>query len=343
MMGGGDQEKSGPFSTMVASAAARTQFVNNLKAWFDQYGYDGVALDWEYPQTDADKANLTLLLAEMRAAFDGYNPRKEIGLCCHGSLWYATWVDFKAIEPSVDRFYYMAYDFCGDWAYTLHAGHNAPLYDQPDTLAGRYGNVNRFLHNLTDSLRLPKSKIVMGLAFYGRVFYNDSLWDSPREGGGGEAYNKIYTDYIQTGQYERIWDEKCAVPYLKKKSGAQIVSYDDEESIGRKCDYIIEQGLSGGFIWEITQDYFKDTDNAPLLEVAGEKLIRNDQLSARQPQVVALRPARIEGTVPVVTVDLRGRLVRRTVSGDLPASTVFIDAIQSTNKVRSSVQLRGRR
>jgi chitinase len=275
MMGGGDQEQSGSFSAMAASPAARAEFIRGLTVWFDQYGYDGINIDWEYPQTAADKANLTSLIKELRAAFDKYPKPKELDLVCHGSLWYAGWIDYPAILQSVDYFYYMAYDFSGNWPFSLHAGHNAPLYDQPDTLAARYGNVNRFLANLTDSLRLPASKIVLGLPFYGRVFYNAALWATPREGGAAETYAKIVTDYIQTNGYTRIWDDQCKVPYLKKTSGAQIVSYDDSVSIRLKCEYILSKKLAGGFIWEITQDYSKDTDKAPLLEAVGNTLIRN--------------------------------------------------------------------
>jgi chitinase len=296
MMGGGDQEQSGPFSALVASAPARAEFVRQLTSWFDQYGYDGINIDWEYPQTAADKENLTLLLKELRAAFDKYPKPKELDLVCHGSLWYSTWVDYAAILSSVDYFYYMAYDFSGNWPYSLHAGHNAPLFDQPDTLAARYGNVNRFLSNLTDSLRLPASKIVLGVPFYGRVFYNAALWESPREGGAAETYSKIVTEYIQTNGYERIWDDQCKVPYLKKNSGAQIVSYDDSVSIRLKCEYIISKKLAGGFIWEITQDYFKDTDRAPLLEVMGDALIRNPSPIASGPRLAKVKqPSNAKG------------------------------------------------
>ena len=63
------------FSDMSSSSGNRKKFINELIKFMDNYGFDGVDLDWEYPQADdrggrnADKANYVSLVKEMRAAF----------------------------------------------------------------------------------------------------------------------------------------------------------------------------------------------------------------------------------------------------------------------------------
>ena len=45
----GGNGRSDGFSPMVRSAAARAKFVSNLVKLCDDYGFDGVDLNWEYP------------------------------------------------------------------------------------------------------------------------------------------------------------------------------------------------------------------------------------------------------------------------------------------------------
>lgn len=63
------------FSDMTSSAGNRKKFIDGLISFMEHYGFDGVDLDWEYPQADdrggvtADKANYASLVKELRAAF----------------------------------------------------------------------------------------------------------------------------------------------------------------------------------------------------------------------------------------------------------------------------------
>lgn len=60
---------------MTSSPGNRKLFINGLISFMDHYGFDGVDLDWEYPQADdrggltADKANYVTFVKELRAAF----------------------------------------------------------------------------------------------------------------------------------------------------------------------------------------------------------------------------------------------------------------------------------
>lgn len=276
MMGGGLQ--SGGYHAMASSQSTRTIFINTLVDWIRTYGYDGVNIDWEYPganNKDEDRDNLTALVIEMRDAFDALEgelgKELEISIDVHSSLYYAQWVDFATLKNYIDWFGLMSYDYAGNWSYSIHAAHNAPLYCGPPEICERYLNVDLGVKNLRDSLGIPASSIVMGVAFYGREFYNQELYDTPREGGGGKAYYDI-EPLIGNG-WDRIWDDDSKVPYLRKTTGSGIISYDDIESLTYKTDYIKENGLLGGMIWEITQDVNKVDGSQPLLDLMGQELV----------------------------------------------------------------------
>jgi chitinase len=56
------------FSDMTSSSGNRQKFISGLIDFMDHYGFDGVDLDWEYPQADdrggimADTANYVSLV-----------------------------------------------------------------------------------------------------------------------------------------------------------------------------------------------------------------------------------------------------------------------------------------
>jgi chitinase len=62
------------FSDMTSSSGNRQMFITGLISFMNHYGFDGVDLDWEYPQADdrggitADTENYVALVKELRAA-----------------------------------------------------------------------------------------------------------------------------------------------------------------------------------------------------------------------------------------------------------------------------------
>lgn len=54
--------------------------------------------------------------------------------------------------------------------------------------------------------------------------------------------------------YTRSWDSEAMVPYLVNASGAMVLSYDDETSVGLKADYVKSKGLKGAMYWNIEAD-----------------------------------------------------------------------------------------
>ena len=57
------------FSTMCRSKANRAKFITGLQKFMERYGFQGVDLDWEFPGSTRDAANLVLLVKEMRTTW----------------------------------------------------------------------------------------------------------------------------------------------------------------------------------------------------------------------------------------------------------------------------------
>ena len=74
-VGGWTYSQDGHFA-FVTNAAARTQFVNDAVQLIEDYGFDGIDLDFEYPGSAEQGAGFGALFTELRAALDKLQQRK---------------------------------------------------------------------------------------------------------------------------------------------------------------------------------------------------------------------------------------------------------------------------
>jgi chitinase len=249
------------FSPMAASASARAKFVENVKNFCRANSYDGADIDWEFPQSNADRANLSQLMKELRAAFDAIDPKMLLAMAVPVSDWNGKWFDFATLKNYVDWIGGMTYDFHGTW--TNHAGHNSPLYapaNEPE------GSVDKGIQYL-QSRGLPAEKVFLGIPFYGKEFTAQQLY-GPSSGCTDRRYNEIMPLLAAGWTYH--WDNLAKVPYLTNSNNTKLLSFDDTVSVRIKCEYVKQKNLGGVIIWELSQDDMGT--NQPLLEVIGSTL-----------------------------------------------------------------------
>jgi GH18 family chitinase len=129
------------FEELAADLQTRNVFVRNLKAFVDEYGLDGVDMDWEYPDPGQSSQNFLALIQELRAAM----PDK---LLTTAVVSYGDEHGLGVPDESFELF-----DFV-----------NIMTYDGPD-----HGTLEQFERGLAywSERGLPKEKIVMGAPFYG--------------------------------------------------------------------------------------------------------------------------------------------------------------------------------
>lgn len=272
---------SNHFSDVAASQATREAFANSAVDFLHKFNFDGVDLDWEYPVgggldgnsvRPADKQNYTLLLQEIRNKLDAAGAKDGkhyyLTIASGAGPTYANNTELGKIGAIVDWINIMTYDFNGGWVKV--SAHNAPLYYDPAAQAAGVPNADTF--NVDAAVKghmnagVPASKIVLGLAFYGRG------WDGVGSANNGQYqpatgasqagtwengvfdFNDLEANYINKNGYTRYWNDTAKVPYLYNASNKRFISYDDVESIGYKTAYIKSKGLGGGMFWELSSD-----------------------------------------------------------------------------------------
>lgn len=219
---------SGRFSEMAASDKNRLLFAKDCRRVVDVFGLDGIDIDWEYPtQSSAgissspdDTKHFTLLMRDLR---------KELGnklLTC-ATIASGEYIDFRSCISYIDMVNVMSYDM-GNPPYHHSALYPSEITNWMTTSAAIEAHLNA---------GVPHEKLVMGMPLYGR---------------GKQGYT---TEPDSTKGTKEQWHEQSMVPYLVDAQGNLVMGFENERSIGIKCQYIIDHRLRGGMYWEYGDEH----------------------------------------------------------------------------------------
>ena len=241
LMIGGWGDKADGFSMMARDARKRTLFCQSCKEHIDNYGLDGIDIDWEYPTAGPsengrhpdDTRNFNLVLKELRETIGN---TKIISYASSAS---ADYVDWKTAMLYMDYVNVMTYDM-GDPPY-----HNAPLYYSAAITRKRSVDQSITQHFAAG---VPLNRQVMGVPFYGHGTdpYKDDVKYNEMAG--------IFSSSKYEGKNIRKWDSVAKVPYLVDESGNFLLGYDDQESVTYKGQYVVQKNLLGAMFWEYRHD-----------------------------------------------------------------------------------------
>ncbi|BGO88547.1 hypothetical protein NBRC10512v2_000161 [Rhodotorula toruloides] len=123
------------FSTHVSTATSRATFARTLVSVMQQYNFDGIDIDWEYPGQQGegdnvvspnDSANFLLFLQTLRSVA-GVNARLSISINVAGMVGADgnTLTDLSGFAAVLDYVTTMSYDITGTWS--GFTGSNSPL------------------------------------------------------------------------------------------------------------------------------------------------------------------------------------------------------------------------
>ncbi|KAJ9314020.1 CAZyme family GH18 [Paecilomyces variotii] len=245
-LGGGSG--SGPFAELAAVPESRARLAQSVRKFVDQYGFDGVDVDWEHPSTPEQGQNYVILLGDLRKSLPA--PRYLLTTALPVGEWSLRHINLKTVGQLVDLVNLMCYDFAGPW--TKMSGHQSQLYSPTrphNDFAKRsvHGAVTYFL-----SHGVHPRKIVLGIPLYGRQFPGlDRVGQSfHRYAGDGGILD--YKDLPPPGAQEFV-DQKLSAAYCVSKD-AGFITYDNPTTVAAKAQYVKAHKLGGLFYWTGTAD-----------------------------------------------------------------------------------------
>src|SRR5262249_52370608 len=159
------------FASIVSKPDAEDRYFASVMEIVDQSEYDGVDLDWEYPDTAEEVAGFERLTRRFRKALDELGGKKGrpmfVTMAASANPGTLKWLG-KALPPeALDWINVMTYAFTG--ARTEYGGHPSPLFastKQP----GRPRSTELSMKYLLEERGLPADRLAVGIPLYGRGF-----------------------------------------------------------------------------------------------------------------------------------------------------------------------------
>ena len=212
-------------AAMGDNAAKLTE---NILAFIDEWGVDGVSFDYEYPSSAKDYRIYGEYLISLRAALDEKYDGHKLLTAAIADWSFGDHTFKKEYMDALDQIEVMAYDLFDG------RGYHSTFYK------ACYQVVENCRKNGADL-----SKVHLGVPFYSRPTDKDSFWGNYKVVSSVLTPSNVYT---------------FPEPYTNSdgKQGNAPNYFNDRQMIYDKTSYAIDLGLGGIMIWHMACD---DTEN----------------------------------------------------------------------------------
>ncbi|KAL4248233.1 glycosyl hydrolase 18 family protein [Abortiporus biennis] len=253
-IGGWTYSQEGHFN-FVTDATKRATFVTSALKLIEDYGFDGIDIDFEYPSNSDQAEGFASLLTSLRTSLTTLAQQKGdstpyilSAAVPAGAANYA-FLDVPVMDKALTYWNLMAYDYAGSWL--TFSDNQANLFGGVRTNVSTDSAVKFYTsHGAT------ASKINMGIPLYGRAFENTN--------GLGQAYSGIGPGTIEAGVYSyvdlplagaKVFENVTDVTsYSYDSTKKELVSYDTPHIATLKAQYVVSQGLGGSMFWDLSTD-----------------------------------------------------------------------------------------
>lgn len=265
------------FNNLTSDKSKRAKFVSNIVEFLDKYNFDGVDIDWESAEGAYVVANnMNLLMEDLRKELNKKQASGGTPYLLTAAIPSTSWgagtdrFDFKTLNKYVDYINMMSYDLNNPDKTTHVASAYSSSNDKGFGFSCDYGV------NLFTSRGLDKSKIILGVAGYGKAYKvtNDTssskypllgcsakltaLDGIPGSFASGTVFLNGVEVLIKSGKYKQITEYnssgKIVGSYLYNEAEKIFVTYDSKEAIIAKYEYAKANEGMGIMCWAYTED-----------------------------------------------------------------------------------------
>ncbi|WP_152054462.1 glycoside hydrolase family 18 protein [Tautonia marina] len=262
------------FAAIMTDPEAEDRYIVSVLALVDESDYDGIDLDWEYPDTEQEVEGFERLVRRLRAGLDAIGERKErpmlLTMAASSNPGTLRWLRTEFLLETMDWVNVMTYDYAGPW--TNYAGHNAPLFSSSKVPGRNRPSTEATMRYLIEERGIPADRLAVGIPLYGRGFAVSEPYASTEDAPELRIPQGNYTNLhrlLNEEGWTRLWDDEIKAPWLLAPDRSIVFGYDDAESVAIKTEWAMKQGFRGVFFWQVAADRLPDGSH-PLQEAARE-------------------------------------------------------------------------
>ena len=255
-------------AALLGSPTARLNLARQAAAAVRDRGADGINLDFE-PIATGYGDEFALFVKTMRSELNKIAPGYQLTFDTTGYIGNYP-IEAATAAGAADAIFIMGYDYrtAGSNPVGSISPAGGATYDLVDTIKAY-------------SARVPASKLILGVPYYGRAWSTDTDALHAKNISGtkyGASVTVLYPTAVSyAGEYGRRWDstekapyavyrrENCTSTYGCVTSWRQIY-YDDTTSLKAKYDLVNAYNLRGAGIWALGYDDSRTELNAALAE-----------------------------------------------------------------------------
>lgn len=237
-------------TTFFGNPTAQQTLISNLINLVQTRGADGVNIDFEgLPSSQATNfANFMVDLSnQMHAAIPG----SEVSTVLYAVDW-SNVFNFSIMEPVVDQYIIMGYDYY--WSGSSNAGPTDPLY--------HFGSTYNYTLSRSITYYLdkgcPKSKLVLGLPYYGREWPTTSTSIPSATSGSGTSRTYVQVRNNTSGNYafaNHNWEGNAfSDNYTFNDGGTRQCFIMLDSAYRKRMEHVLNTGIAGIGIWALGYD-----------------------------------------------------------------------------------------
>ncbi len=242
-----NQSTNSAFSIVAGNEKLRKVLATNIVNVIETLNLDGIDIDWETPSSD-EATNFTLLMAEIFKQVKAASPEYLVTAAIGGGKWQPPKYDLTNSGKYLDYINLMTYSLAKGNGYYQNS-----LYKSTKGATLTSCSIDESI-DIFNNLGIKNSQILVGIPFY-MIVQTDSDGPGSKTGTGKSVwYDKLYSTYALSDTMKEYYDEECSVPYRFDDVNKIFISFDNEQSIKEKCEYINTLGLAGIMYWQYGQD-----------------------------------------------------------------------------------------
>jgi GH18 family chitinase len=347
----GGADSNALFTQIAGNATATAIFANGIASAVKQYGFDGAMIDWEWYGAQSVNGSQFVQLHQILAAALKQNNKFLVTAVPAGvdKINQVTHEEWRAVSQVVDAAYAMTYDYFNFMGGSSNdAARLAPDPRDPsnsDPILSLY-SVKGTLATYREMNCFADKQLIVGLPAYGRAVTVSGMNSTYGYYQPVTAIPKGQFD--GQGQSTGLFNYRCIIngtdcqngiglpngamlmpaavnPYGNVTKGASgyspngtfFISYDDQDSVRAKAQYVIQNNLGGAFSWEASGD--TQEANTSLIEGTYRELI-----NTTQPAPAKINEVKSETPAPLFSLSSMASAAKKLRNlGDLVAKKVW--------------------